>query len=105
MPGIPRATYMPFPFQIVQTPDAILMAYEFAGASRTVYMNRPDFESPADMWMGHSRGHWEGETLVVDVTSSGARHLVRQLGQLPQRASCTWSSATPRRVPTTCSTK
>ena len=69
MPGIPRATYMPFPFQIVQTPTAILMAYEFAGASRTVYMDRPDFESPADMWMGHSRGHWEGETLVVDVTS------------------------------------
>jgi hypothetical protein len=69
LPGVPRATYMPFPFQIVQTPDAILIAYEFAGASRTVYMNRPDFESPADMWMGHSRGHWEGEMLVVDVTS------------------------------------
>jgi hypothetical protein len=69
MPGVPRATYMPFPLQIVQAPDAILIAYEFAGASRTVYMNRPDFESPADMWMGHSRGHWEGETLVVDVTS------------------------------------
>jgi hypothetical protein len=69
LPGIPRATYMPFPFQIVQTPTAILMAYEFANASRTVYMDRPDFESPADMWMGHSRGHWEGETLVIDVTS------------------------------------
>jgi hypothetical protein len=69
MPGIPRATYMPFPFQIVQTADAILMAYEFTGASRVVYMNRPDFESPADMWMGHSRGRWEGETLVIDVTS------------------------------------
>jgi hypothetical protein len=69
MPGIPRATYMPFPFQIVQTKEAILMAYEFAGASRIVYMDQPDFESPAEMWMGHSRGHWEGETLVVDVTS------------------------------------
>jgi hypothetical protein len=69
MPGIPRATYMPFPFQIVQTKDFVLMAYEFATASRIVYMNQPDFESPADMWMGHSRGHWEGETLVIDVTS------------------------------------
>src|SRR6266542_2605837 len=39
MPGVPRATYMPFPFQIVQTPDAILIAYEFASGSRTVYMN------------------------------------------------------------------
>ena len=69
MPGVPRATYMPFPFQIVQTPEFILIAYEFASASRVIYMNRPDFESPFDTWMGHSRGHWEGETLVVDVTS------------------------------------
>lgn len=69
MPGIPRATYQPFPFQIVQTPDYILFAYEFASASRIVYMNRPDFEAPADAWMGHSRGRWDGETLVIDVTS------------------------------------
>lgn len=69
MPGVPRATYMPFPFQIVQTPEHILIAYEFASASRVIYMNRPDFESPGDNWMGHSRGRWEGQTLVVDVTS------------------------------------
>ena len=69
MPGVPRATYMPFPFQLVQTPEYILIAYEFASASRVVYMNRPDFERPVDVWMGHSRGRWEGETLVVDVTS------------------------------------
>ena len=69
MPGIPRATYMPFPFQIVQTPEYILFAYEFASASRIVYMDRPDFEAPADAWMGHSRGRWDGETLVIDVTA------------------------------------
>ena len=69
MPGVPRATYMPFPFQIVQTPDHILIAYEFASASRVIYMNRPDFEHPGDAWMGHSRGRWEGQTLVVDVTN------------------------------------
>ena len=67
-PGVPRATYLPFPFQIVQAPEHILIAYEFAAASRIVYMNQPDFESPIDSWMGHSRAHWEGETLVVDVT-------------------------------------
>ncbi len=69
MPGVPRATYQPFPFQIVQTPEYILFAYEFASASRIVYMNRPDFEAPADAWMGHSRGTWDGETLEIDVTS------------------------------------
>ena len=70
MPGVPRATYMPYPFQIVQTPDTILIAYEFASSSRIVYMNRPDFEAPVEAWMGHSRALWEGETLVVDVTSN-----------------------------------
>ena len=68
MPGVPRATYMPFPFQIVQTPKAVLMAYEFASASRTIYMDKAP-PSPADTWMGHSVGHWQGDTLVVDVTS------------------------------------
>jgi len=68
MPGVPRATYMPFPFQIVQTPDHILIAYEFASASRTIYMNSKD-EAPLEAWMGWSRGRWEGETLVVDVDS------------------------------------
>ncbi len=69
LPGVPRATYLPFPFQIVQTPKHSLITYEFASASRIVYMDRPDFESPVDTWMGHSRGRWEGETLVVDVSS------------------------------------
>jgi len=67
LPGVPRATYEPHPFQIVQTPQQILMAYEFANASRIVYMNSTE-ESPSNFWMGWSRGRWEGETLVVDVT-------------------------------------
>ena len=72
LPGVPRANYLPYPLQIVQTPTHVLLAYEFAQASRTVYLDRPDFEAPVDSWMGHSRGHWEGETLVVDVTSQHA---------------------------------
>ena len=68
MPGVPRATYLPFPFQIIQSPEHVVMAYEFASASRIVYMNRPDFEAPIFTWMGHSRGHFEGDSLVIDVT-------------------------------------
>src|SRR5260370_719817 len=67
LPGVPRATYMPYPFQIFQTPQYILIAYEFAGANRTIYMNGKQ-KSPNDTWMGWSVGHWEGDTLVVDVT-------------------------------------
>jgi len=67
MPGIPRATYMPYPFQIVQSKDNILFTYEYASASRVVRMNSKE-ESPAPAWMGWSLGRWEGETLAIDVT-------------------------------------
>ena len=67
MPGLPRATYLPYPFQIVQAADNILMTYEFASASRVVRMNSQE-KSPAPAWMGWSIGRWDGETLVIDVT-------------------------------------
>jgi hypothetical protein len=67
MPGIPRATYMPYPFQIVQSSDTVLMTYEFASASRVVRMNSAE-KSPAPAWMGWSIGRWDGESLVIEVT-------------------------------------
>jgi len=67
MPGIPRAMYMPYPFQITQGTNKIEMSFEFAGASRTIHLDAVD-PPPADTWMGHSAGHWEGNTLVVDVS-------------------------------------
>jgi hypothetical protein len=67
LPGVPRAMYMPYPFQIIQSPDHIMMVFEFAGALRTVYM-KDQKEAPADSWMGWSNGRWEGETLVIDST-------------------------------------
>jgi hypothetical protein len=68
MPGVPRANYMPYPFQIVQGKDTILITYSYAGAVRTVRMGNPG-KSPSDSWMGWSVGRWEGNTLVIDVTS------------------------------------
>ena len=67
MPGVPRATYMPYPFQILQGVDKILVAYEFAGTTRTIHLTEVE-NNPTATWMGLSRGRWEGETLVVDVT-------------------------------------
>jgi hypothetical protein len=69
MPGIPRANYMPFPFQIVQGDSTIAVAYEFATSNRVVYLtNHRKAQVPA--WMGTSNGHWEGDTLVVEVTGN-----------------------------------
>lgn len=68
LPGVPRANYMPYPFQISQSKEAIFFAYEFAGAVRNIYLKDPG-PAPTDSWMGQSVGHWEGDTLVVDVTA------------------------------------
>ena len=69
MPGIPRATYMPYPFQIVQGQKDILFVYEFASANRIVHMTNPQ-EAPVDSWMGWSNGKWDGDTLVIEVTGN-----------------------------------
>ena len=67
LPGVPRATYLPQPFQIFQGQDALFIAYQFAGATREIYLEDPG-EAPVDSWMGWSHGTWEGDTLVVRVT-------------------------------------
>jgi hypothetical protein len=69
MPGIPRATYMPFPFRIVQGDGDILFVYEFASANRIVHMSNHQ-EPPVDSWMGWSNGRWDGDTLVIEVTGN-----------------------------------
>ena len=69
MPGVPRATYMPFPFQFVQTPTAIMVAYEFTSSTRVIHLDRPGTEAELPAWMGYSLGRFEGDALVVDVTS------------------------------------
>src|SRR5262245_26550707 len=65
LPGVPRATYLPFPFQILQSTDKIVIAYQYANASRTIPLGKAT-ESPVDFWMGWSNGKWDGDTLVVE---------------------------------------
>jgi hypothetical protein len=71
-PGVPRANYMPFPFQIIQSTDKIMMTYEYAHALRTIFLKEDPKEAPkeppADSWMGWSHGHFDGDTLVIDNT-------------------------------------
>ncbi|HUK36325.1 MAG TPA: hypothetical protein VLV86_20555, partial [Vicinamibacterales bacterium] len=68
LPGVPRLTYMPYPFQIVQTPGQLTLLHEYVRATRTIYVNgTPHPKGPIDWWLGDSRGHWDGDTLVVDV--------------------------------------
>jgi hypothetical protein len=67
LPGVPRATYMPYPFQMLQSPSAIFIAYEYDGATRNIFLKDPG-PPPVDSWMGQSVARWDGDTMVVDVT-------------------------------------
>jgi hypothetical protein len=69
MPGVPRIMYMEYPFQIFQTPEHIAMAFEWSQVYRLIYVTaKPPLHEGFDSWMGNSRAHWEGDTLVVEVT-------------------------------------
>jgi hypothetical protein len=69
IPGVPRVMYLPFPMQIVQTSKYVLIASEFAHTLRSIYMDGSKHPDVALFWIGDSRGHWEGETLVVDAAN------------------------------------
>jgi hypothetical protein len=67
LPGVPRITYMPYPFQITQSQKQVTILYEYVHAVRNIFLGTPHIKGPIDWWMGDSRGRWEGNTLVVDV--------------------------------------
>ena len=79
MPGIPRAMYMPYPIQITQGTSKIQMVFAYANASRTIYLDTTP-RPPADTWMGHSVGKWEGNTLVVTVSQFNDRTWLSRAG-------------------------
>ena len=79
LPGIPRAMYMPYPFQIVQSTNKINMAYAFTSTARTIHLDQVA-GPPDDTYMGHSVGRWEGDTLVVDVTNFNGKNWFDRAG-------------------------
>src|SRR5258705_508572 len=79
LPGIPRAMYMPYPFEIVQSTNKIQMAYEFTSTARTIHLDKVE-PPPDDTYMGHSVGRWEGDTLVVDVSRFNGKNWFDRAG-------------------------
>jgi hypothetical protein len=82
LPGIPRASYMPYPFEIIQGDTDLFMAYSFASANRTVHIENPRTydEIPVDTWMGWSNGEWDGDTLVVETIAQDDRTWLDRAG-------------------------
>jgi hypothetical protein len=99
LPGVPRATYLPYPFQIVQSPQNVVISYEYANAVRVINMGTPT-KAPGESWMGWSNGRWEGETLVVDVTSLDERTWLDRAGNFHSEALHVVERYTPRSADT-----
>jgi hypothetical protein len=70
IPGVPRVMYLDFPFQIFQTPQAIAMTFEWSLDYRLIYTDGSPHPTDIDSWMGDSRGQWDGDTLIVDVSNN-----------------------------------
>jgi streptogramin lyase len=73
LPGVPRIMYMEHPFQIFQMRDAVAMTFEWQQVFRLIYTNGTGPSTPLPFWMGDSRGRWDGDTFVVDVTNHNDR--------------------------------
>ena len=95
LPGVPRATYMPYPFQIIQGQKNIMIAYEYASAVRNIDMGKPG-PAPVDSWMGWNVGHWEGDSLVVDVTGLNDKSWLDRAGNFHSDALHVTERYTPR---------
>lgn len=99
LPGVPRATYMPFPFQIVQNAEFVMLVHEYAGAVRTIYMT-DHMEAPAESWMGWSNGRWEGQALVVETTGFNDKTWFDRAGNFHSEALHVTERFTPRSADT-----
>jgi hypothetical protein len=74
LPGVPRIMYMEYPFQIFQTPEHLAITFEWSQVYRLIYTaGQPTLHEAIESWMGNSRGRWEGDTLVVEVTDHNDR--------------------------------
>ena len=85
LPGTPRAMYMPYPFQVVQSTNKVQIAFAFASTARTIHLD--EVEPPPDFtYMGHSVGRWEGDALVVDATEFNGKNWLDRAGNYHSEA-------------------
>jgi hypothetical protein len=73
-PGLPRVYFHPFPFEIIQLPDRVLMMFEYHHQNRQIYTDgRRHRDDLPPLWIGDSIGWWEGKTLVVETVNFNDR--------------------------------
>ena len=105
LPGVPRITLLPMPFQIFQSGKYVAIVYQYAHAYRTIYIDGTKHLDGVDFWMGDSRGHWEGDTLVVDIANFNDQTWLDAAGELSQRRAARGGALHAHRTPTPSRTK
>jgi hypothetical protein len=85
--GVPRSLYVPTQIEILQTADYVLILFERAHTYRIIpTVARPHVGNRIGLWMGDSRGRWDGNTLEVDVTNHNAKTWFDQAGNFHSSA-------------------
>src|ERR1700680_2490613 len=83
-PGVPRYTGTPYPFQILQLPDRVVILYEQSHMYRTIFMDGRKHTAEDQLnptWLGESIGYWEGnDALVVDTIGFNGRTWLDYVG-------------------------
>src|SRR4029450_4196915 len=64
--GIPRTMYLPYPFQIIQNPEEVMIFSEYLHTVRWIALKKIDRDPGYESWMGDPRARWDGNTLVVE---------------------------------------
>ncbi len=87
LPGVPRVMSLEFPFQIFQTDEHIALTFEWQQTYRLIYTNgEPAMYAGIESWMGNSRGRWEDDVLVVEVTDQNDRTWLDAAGNFHSNA-------------------
>jgi hypothetical protein len=97
--GVPRVVAVPYPLDIVQTPERTVIAIEVMHNYRVIHMNRKG--PPADYqpsYLGYSVGHWEGDALVVETTGMNGYTQVDEEGR-PKSTSIKVTERYQKRAP------
>ncbi len=86
--GTPRGIYYPEPFQIFQRRQDVTVFFEFGHSVRTIHTDGTlhPTDNDQEFWLGDSRGHWEGDTLVVDVTDFNDQTWLSRAGDFHDEA-------------------
>jgi hypothetical protein len=93
--GVPRAFYVPSPFQILQPPGYLVVLFERMSWRQIPIDNRRHIPDTVRLWHGDSVGRWEGDTLVVETKNLNGKAWLNEAGEIVSHAETVVERFTP----------